>query len=182
MSIWQFTEQTEDPGGPKAANGLLTGRFYVKRVGGILKPFFQDSNDVVSDFEGTPGAAQPAWVLSGGVSAVSAGTTKIASMGHDNSIAGITVFRNGRILGLSVTMTLARTAGTLDFNALINGVIQNGAGETVTIDATNTISNFLIMATPIDYSAGDIIELQTSTTGFSPTGSDATLAVWVEDR
>ena len=187
MSFQRFTEQALNPPAPAKDDGKKTIRIFAVEDPTnpgttILRSIDSDGN--VVDFEGAgpvgpPGPAGPrSHVLTGGVSAVSANMTQIASMGHNNSVAGITVPRNGEIQALSITMTTARSGGTCDFNVLINGVIQNGAGETVTIDAVNTISNLLILGAPIAY---NIIELQTTTVGFNPGNSDATLAAWTQE-
>lgn len=124
----------------------------------------------------------PEFTIFGGVSSVAGNSTKAASYGHTAANGGLTMLRNGEITGISVRLNNARTGGTCIASSLINGVVQNAAGETVTIDGTNTQGHFQVIAAPIAYVAGDTLSVQTTTTGFSPTGADAVITIWVRDR
>lgn len=142
-----------------------------------------DTNEF-SDAEQTKLAGLSAgftFAILGGSGNVGGTTQASLSKGNNSAIAGFSMIRAGQIIGLGVALTTARTAGTLDFRVLINGVVQNGAGEFVTIDATNTLDNNLELATPIAYSAGDVIDIECNTTSFSPTTAKATGVAYLED-
>lgn len=124
----------------------------------------------------------PEFTLFGGLSSVGGSVTKAATYGHTAANGGFTMLRNGEITGISIRLNNARTAGTCIAAALINGVVQNGAGETVTIDGTNTQGHYQVIATPITYVAGDTLSLQTTTASFTPTGADPVITIWVRDR
>lgn len=103
--------------------------------------------------------------------------------GDGNVTAGVRVINNGELLGFSGVLELARTAGTLTFRMVINGVQQSGAGQTFTIDGTNTLSNHIVFATPIQFNAGDIITMVAqSDATFAPSNNDATIAFFYRDR
>ncbi len=141
---------------------------------GLLQPSFSGTLNITNDARGT-------WLINGGVPAVGANSTKVMSHGHFVAVAPGPMIRTGQIIGLSIGMNEARTAGTCQAQTLISGTAQTGAGETTDIDATNTTSNFVEISPPIAYPAGATVSAQTVTTGFSPTGSDATLYVFCED-
>jgi len=124
----------------------------------------------------------PEFMFSGGVSAVNANATKPVSIGHNSANGGVIMLRNGEIVGITIRINNTRTAGTCTGSALINGVIQNGVGEQVVLDAVNTVSDFQVIATPIQFVAGDNLSMETVTVGFAPTGSDAVITLWVRDR
>lgn len=74
--------------------------------------------------------------------------------------------RAGSIIGLSVAMAAARTAGTATFEVYLNGV---GTGLVVTIDATHTQYNSAAQAAALDpFLAGDRIDVRMSGASFSP--------------
>ena len=129
----------------------------------------------------TPSKQIRSWTLTGGWGGVGGNTTNVQSMGHNAAINGVPMIRAGRIIGISIAMTVAATGGVCQAQALINGVAQTGAGETVDIDLVNTTDNFQLIPTPIPYNAGDVIHMQTVTTGFTPTGSDSTVTLFMED-
>lgn len=79
-----------------------------------------------------------------------------------------------RFFALSIRTELATTAGTAELQVLINGVAQTGAGETIEINTTDTISAFAVLSSPISFSAGDHIQMQFVTSGFSIATTDPT--------
>lgn len=123
------------------------------------------------------------WLLVGGVQNVGGNATSLALYSSAGVNGGIVAFKAGKIIGLSIVLNNARTAGTCTFQVLINGVAQTGSGQTLVIDSTNTTTNRRIytLTQIINYAAGDIIQLQTVTASFTPTGADATLVAFLED-
>jgi hypothetical protein len=90
--------------------------------------------------------------------------------------------KNGEITCLSISMEKTRTAGSIKFGITINGVAQNGASQTVTIDASNPKFNFLVLSTPIVYNAGDrIFSFSVPSGGYSPSCGDGLFAIWLRD-
>ena len=124
-------------------------------------------------------STQPHWVINGGVCAVAGCATSCASYGLANAVSGIPMLRAGEVLGLSVSVDDARAGGTLVGRFAIDGTPN--ACNVVTINACNTTSNFNEFGTPIAYSAGEVITLQTLTTSFTPINADATIVIWVRD-
>ena len=114
----------------------------------------------------------------GGINSVGANTTKTASWGHTAAMSGWVAAFDGEIVAVSIGVDSTRTAGTCTAAARINGVAQNGAGETAVIDGTNTDSAFAVYPTPVSFSAGDVLTMETVTVGFAPTGSDATVSIF----
>jgi hypothetical protein len=121
------------------------------------------------------------WSFNGGYQKVGSNSTKGCSWGNDSSDAGISILEDGEVIGISCALNEPRTAGTLTVMLVINGVAQNGAGQTFLIDATNTTSNELVYGTPIVVSQGDIVSIQGVSSGFSPNASDPTMAFWGRD-
>lgn len=103
------------------------------------------------------------------------GTTLCQYQGfQDANFHGRTAFKAGEIFALSIRTELATTAGTAELQVLINGVAQTGAGETIEINTTDTISAFAVLSSPISFSAGDHIQMQFVTSGFSIATTDPT--------
>ena len=126
--------------------------------------------------------ATQTWSFCGVVVAIGANTTIACSWGSSLTSTAITALKAGELIGFSVTMEAARTAGTVTFAFTINGVQQTAAGQTVVIDATNTTTNRIILATPIAFSAGDRVTITGVSVGFAPTGNDATIGAWMRDK
>lgn len=86
----------------------------------------------------------------------------------------IVALRAGRVMGLSVSGTAARTAGSATFTALINGA---SAGVTTVIDASNP--QYSHTAGGNTFAAGDRLAVSHVDAGFTPsTNYEATL--WVQ--
>jgi len=137
-----------------------------------------------SEWNNTPPEDIPetqTWSFNGGHSQVGNNFTRGMSWGHQQAENGIVMLRDGLILGFSGSLTQPRASGTCEFQLTINGIAQNGVGETFLIDGTNTISNSLEFTTPLSVVVGDIVSAQTVTVGFSPTSSDPTVAFWGRD-
>lgn len=134
-----------------------------------------------SDKSKLDGLTKSTFAYTGGVSAVGSTSQTSSSMGHNNSISGVVMARDGKVIAITISLTVARTAGQCDGMITLNGVLQNAAGQFAIIDAVDTQTALIVLATPIVYNAGDIIELVSNTTSFTPTTSDATLAVLTED-
>lgn len=116
----------------------------------------------------------------GGISSVGSSATNKASFGHNDADGGFTCIGSGRITDISITMNNARTAGVCQLQILVNGVAQTAAGETIDIDGVNPINNYISIATPIEFNAGDILSMQTITTMFAPVTADSTLIMVLE--
>ena len=102
-------------------------------------------------------------------------------IGHNSSTSGFTALKDGEVFGITARINNTRTAGNAQFSVLLNGVAQNGAGETTLINAGNPQGNFQVITTPISFSAGDVLNIQSSTTSFAPAGADAVGALYIRD-
>lgn len=129
----------------------------------------------------TSGSGGGGWSFSGGAENVGGSTTDTdLNMGHHVTL-GVTMYKPGTIKGFSIVLTSARTAGTLTVSLTINGVQQTGSGQTFLIDGTNTIKNYLVLGTPINVVAGDVVGIHTKAASFSPSGADAIGAIYGAD-
>ena len=99
-----------------------------------------------------------------------------------SSVAGITMPVDGEIIRMSVSLEAPRTAGSFFFAMTIEGIAQTGTGETVTIDSSNTMSNSLVLSTPIQFSAGEDVSAIVNATGFAPSTTEANVTFWYRDR
>lgn len=109
-----------------------------------------------------------------GTTGVSPGAILTSSNPSDNNI--VLPFP-GSIVGLSVRMSGARTAGT----ATVGFQINNAGGTTLVIDGTNTQNNYATYArTTHPFVAGDRVRATiASDASWAPTTSDAFITVFV---
>lgn len=118
----------------------------------------------------------------GGIASVGGNATSLISFGVTAATSGAQMVKNGEIYAVSITLTNARTAGTCTAMSVIEGVAQNGAGQTAVIDGTSTLKKYQIISPPIQYNAGDVVTGQAVTSGFTPAGSNAVVKIWCRDR
>jgi hypothetical protein len=91
----------------------------------------------------------------------------------------IKMMRAGSIVGISSRLTAAVTAGTLQVDATINGVIVPAAALNVTMGVASTGGQTLAAPGVAPYVAGDLIGIKfTTSLGFTPTTTD--LEAWLE--
>lgn len=124
--------------------------------------------------------AKPRWMVLGGINSISGNSVKVPSYGHTNAIAPPRMRVDGRVKGFSAGLSLPRTGGTCDVVLVVGGVVYNDPGDIATIDAANPDYVIKTLNTPIEFIEGDDIGGYSSTTGFTPTGSDITLTIDVE--
>jgi hypothetical protein len=123
-----------------------------------------------------PGAIK-AYALLGAVNGVGGSATSDAPFSDAGAYAGFVAIAAGTVEAITINMSLSRTAGTCIAKWLKNGVVQSG---TVTIDGTNTTTH-RTTGLSVAYAAGDVITLQTVTSSFTPTGSDAQITLFIKD-
>lgn len=116
-----------------------------------------------------------------GLKGVGASETNFGSDGLVDSTSGWVPVKDGEIFGISCALDDPRTAGTCTAQSVLNGVAQNAGGETAVIDATETQFIGQLLSSPVAYSAGDQIQLQTVTVSFSPNGANATMTLFARD-
>lgn len=116
--------------------------------------------------------------FNGGILNVGKNETKGADWGRSSINAGVTILEDGEIRGMSVAMNFPRSNGTVTVMLVINGIAQNGAGQTFSIDAGHPINHQLVLASPISVIQGDVITMQTVSVSFSPVTADATVSFW----
>ena len=91
----------------------------------------------------------------------------------------IKMMRPGSIVGISSRLTEAVTAGTVQVDATINGVIVPAAALNVTMGVASTGGQTLAAPGVAPYVAGDLIGIKfTTSAGFTPTTTD--LEAWLE--
>lgn len=122
------------------------------------------------------------WMLNGGVDSVQTGATLDLATGSEKATGGCVALVDGEVIGISITISATRTGGSVTGFCVLNGVSQNGAGETVIIDATNTTQDHNLFATPIVYSAGDRISIRTTSSGDYNTDGQTDAAICVFHR
>lgn len=123
------------------------------------------------------------WVQGGGIENPIAPTgVTIAAWGHEESLTGVKMFRDGEILGWSAVFEGVITAGTMTYCITNGGVAVNDVTYELLLD--NTTSDLAkSFVTPISFDVGDIMSAQVTTAGMTFTGGDdTTLSVWYRDR
>jgi len=160
------------------ANGDLTTTPTELLVGEVIK---QDASTGIiftnpAGTKGDTGGTLKSWTLLGAIKDAIAGQTIDVPFGYDvETTQPPPMFRNGRIVGLGISTTETRTAGTATLGATINGVLQNAPGQTVALNMGNPDKNSLELVTPINYNSGDDIGLQVVTNGaWLPESADLT--------
>lgn len=89
---------------------------------------------------------------------------------------GIVSLRAGTLVGMTLALDDPPTSGSLDANVLINGIAQNGVGQTFNFAGQ---VGFFEYPTPIAIAAGDTIDVCVEATGgFAPAGTNGTLTVY----
>jgi hypothetical protein len=92
----------------------------------------------------------------------------------------IKMMRPGSIVGISSRLTTAVTAGTVQVDATINGVIVPAAALNVTMGVASTGGQTLAAPGVAPYVAGDLIGIKfTTSVGFTPDAT-ANLEAWLE--
>lgn len=108
--------------------------------------------------------------------------TEYGRWGDSVASSGVTMLRDGQLVGFSAALDDPRTSGSTSFRITIDGVEQNMTGFTFSIDGTNTISNFLEFETVIEFTAGQIISIVAKGSGFAPSSADAAISFWYRDK
>lgn len=91
------------------------------------------------------------------------------------------LFRTGIVLASSIVVLESRTTGSAVAKITLNGVLQNGAGQSVTIDATNPKSNSTILSPSIVYNTNDYLGVRVTTSGYAPIKKPATICLFCID-
>lgn len=128
------------------------------------------------------------WMLQAGHSNLpSNGTESAFSYGHNNANDGVTMLRDGNIIGMSVRVEPGAN-GTATYIITKNNVENNVVGQRVVVDGgvnseggINNTSAAFIFTTPFPYVRGDQIEVRAITSGWGNSGSDSTVLVNLED-
>ena len=59
--------------------------------------------------------------------------------------------------------------------------MKNGVVQTGTVTISTAVDKAITSSLSVTYAAGDIIQLQTVTSSFTPTGADAVITIYMED-
>ena len=137
-------------------------------------------DEAIVTFRGRPNVSR--FTIQGGISGVGGNITSLASYGNNVAIGDPCMAFYGAVTALSLSLSVARTVGTCNARIAKNGIIQSSIDQTVAISAaSNNLRNFKKIS-PIKYKSGDRIGLRTVTSGFTPTGSDATILAYCEEN
>ena len=152
-----------------------SGRFRLLNNGWIADSYqlFEGSDLIPANYSALEGTA---------IDVPGTGTTLFeyaGSQGSNNH--GRTMYKAGFIFALSARQELPTTAGTAELQVLVNGVAQTGVNQTIELNTTDTLSAFLIIpeADRISFVAGDHIQMQYVTTGYSPVLTDPSGVAWM---
>jgi hypothetical protein len=122
------------------------------------------------------------WVQSGGIERIRSNGDTAAAWGHEESLAGVTMFRDGELLAFSVAMEGTTNSGQLEFFMTLNGIKQNGVGQTITITSGEKFKS-LEFSIPIQFNKGDVMGCIVTGSSWNESDSrDCTLSSWYRDR
>lgn len=124
----------------------------------------------------TSAASARKYELTGGVPGVGGSVTSDATFNDSGAVAGFYAKSAGKVTDIAIHLSSARTAGSVIGKWMKNGVVQTG---TVTI--STAVDKAITSSLSVTYAAGDIIQLQTVTSAFTPTGADAVITIYMED-
>lgn len=116
------------------------------------------------------------WV--GGIRNVKTNNSVNATWGNTDATAGPTVAFAGNIVGLSATSNAPITAGSILVRISIDGVSQNGAPQTVTLDAANQSAFVDLTGAPIAVAAGAVLDVGAQSVAHAPNNLDITVTFW----
>lgn len=115
----------------------------------------------------------------GGIRDIDASESLGARWGDGQARQGLTQIFAGNIVGMSITLRNPLTAGSGELRVTIDGVAQNGVGQTLTINSGQNASLDLTSA-PIAFVADDILDLEFVTDGsWAPNNNHATVTLVV---
>lgn len=118
-------------------------------------------------------------IFTGGVTNVGWSSTKEAAFGSNAANGGVCIIEDGEVYGISIVMNTSWQGGTCQAQFGINDIWYNGVNQYAEINGSNTDSAYIVLPTPISYSAGDRLHVRTVTNNFDQTGADATLALFI---
>lgn len=127
----------------------------------------------------TLAGARPGTVVRGFVGSAIAGTaTKTLNPQGITTVGGSLMPWAGKIVGINIRSSAARTAGTMTARAQINGA---ATGLTAALSASPTLENSAVTthAAGASFAAGDRLGAQVVTAGWTPTGGDVLVEVFV---
>lgn len=116
------------------------------------------------------------YTATGGVNGVGGSITSDAAFNDGAAYAGFYAKAAGKVTDIAIAMDGNRTAGTITGKWLKNGVVQSG-----TVAISTAVSKAITSSLAVTYAAGDLIQLQTVTSSFTPTGNDAVVTLYFED-
>jgi hypothetical protein len=124
-----------------------------------------------------PPTAVLRFVLTGGVNGVGGSVTSEATL-NDGAVQTVGFYARaaGKITNIAMMLSTARTAGTITAKWLKNGVVQSG-----TVAISTATDRAITSSLSVTFAAGDDIQLQTVTSGFTPTGADCLVTLYCEE-
>ena len=133
--------------------------------GFLVKPRYVKQNQVVLEMASWVGVARDLEI----------GQVVSTQWGVRPTKSSPTALRAGNLIGMAVAFD-DFTAGSVSLNALIDGIAQNGVGQTFT--ATSQVSTFEF-PTPITISSNNTIDVCVEVlAGFAPVGTNVTVTLY----
>ena len=135
----------------------------------------------------TPGDDIPAtqtWTAAAGSTTVGVNSVTDLGFGDEQATGGLIAIRPGEIVGLSIAISGARTAGIMEGFVTLNGVSQNGAGEMVMIDAVNPTHDSVLYpeGSTIPFPPETRLGLRTETINYGTGGGkDVAMAAYIRN-
>lgn len=117
------------------------------------------------------------FAVQGALATIGANVTKIAVYGQNVANEPPVMPVDGEVIAFSTSLNQALTSGTLTISILLNNVSQ---AETLVMTSPDQ-NEFLTLATPIAFNAGDTIGFQTVTVSAAPTGADPSFYALCEE-
>jgi len=168
-----------------------TGRIFkwIEKVGSDFRYKYKDDAGNIGFIGTSDSSSSFEWMLQAGHSGMPAnGTESGFSYGNNAANDGVTMIRAGKIKAMSVRVEAARSSGTAKYIICKNDVNNDVAGQRIIIDGTlnseggkDGLLGYIVFSSEFSYAAGDQIEVRAIGSGWSPTSSDSTVMLHMED-
>lgn len=122
------------------------------------------------------------WTLVGGSGAVGVNGTTELGLGAQAATSGIIAITAGQLIGLCISVTDDRNAGTLTGYFVIDDVSQSAAGQFVQINAVNLNRESIVLADPIDFDFAAKLSLRVVASSYGTSGQkNAVMAAFIRN-
>jgi hypothetical protein len=164
--------------------GTANGSIYYDSTGGSEAFYGRVAGSWVdlSATSGGGGGGGSRFMIQGGTSGVGGGTTSTLSYGTNNANSGVVIPRDFEIDGIGISINNGLNSGSITAEWMVNNTVQSGTAVINTSTYLRAYSTFTAVGFQIsNLVAGDKggyeVEVRCTTSGFGPTGADATVIV-----